>query len=564
MSKTGSTARPTLRCAIYTRKSSEEGLDQAFNSLHAQREACEAYVASQAHEGWTLLPTHYDDGGFSGGTMCRPALTKLLADVDAGRVDVIVVYKVDRLTRSLADFAKIVERLDAAGASFVSVTQAFNTTNSMGRLTLNVLLSFAQFEREVTGERIRDKLAASKAKGMWMGGNVPLGYDRPTDLTTRALVVNEAEAEQVRTIFARYLELRSVHLLRSALEAEELRSKLQVSASGRTRGGLPFNRGALFHLLRSRLYLGEIVHKGQHYPGAHPGIVDKDTFDAVQALLDANTRQHVARPTRVAVAPLRGRVFDAEGRPMSPTFGYGRKGKIYRYYASAPLQQGARRTPDDDTLRRVPADALEALVLQRLLPLLRAGSTSDSHGCFPGLLTRVEVHPTTVHLCLDRILLFGRHADHDAELVRLHDRLMPGDRIATDPALPNLLRLILPVRMKLHGGRTWMVAPDGRSQQRAPRPDPLLIKGLRSAHAIAARAGLTGSPRRAVDRIRSSAALGTRYERRLCAIAFLAPDIQRAILAGRQPAGLSLQRLLDAEIPLGWSDQRAIFGFVNP
>ena len=564
MSKAGTPARPSLRCAIYTRKSSEEGLDQAFNSLHAQREACEAYIKSQSHEGWKLVAAPYDDGGFSGGTMVRPGLTKFLADVDAGRVDVIVVYKVDRLTRSLADFAKIVERLDAAGASFVSVTQAFNTTNSMGRLTLNVLLSFAQFEREVTGERIRDKVAASKAKGMWMGGHVPLGYDRPVDLATRALVINDAEAELVRTIFARYLELRSVHLLCQRLSAEGLRSKLQVSSNGKTSGGLPFNRGALFHLLRNRVYIGETIHKDQHYPGAHPGIVDCDTFDAVQALLDANTRQHVARPTRVAAMPLKGRIFDADGRPMCPTFGYGRKGKVYRYYVSAPLQQGVRRTPDDDTLRRVPAEALEALIAQRLQPLVRTAMEGDLHGCFPGLLSRVEVHPTTVHLCLDQVALFGKHADHDAALERLQHSLTPGDRVATDPPNPNGLRLVLPVRMKLHGGRTWMVEPDGKPQLPASRPDPVLIRALRSAHEVAARVGLTGSRTRTGRSALRDASLGTRYERRLCALAFLAPDIQAAILAGRQPAMLNRQRLLDSDIPLGWAEQRSAFGFTVP
>ncbi|MEP6968616.1 MAG: recombinase family protein, partial [Pseudomonadota bacterium] len=249
--------KTALRCAIYTRKSSEEGLEQGFNSLHAQREACEAYVLSQAGEGWNAIATAYDDGGFSGGSMDRPGLRKLLEDIDRGRIDVVVVYKVDRLTRSLADFAKIVEAFDAKGVSFVSVTQAFNTTNSMGRLTLNVLLSFAQFEREVTGERIRDKLAASKKKGMWMGGVPPLGYDRPTDQLTRALVVNPVEADLVRLIFRRYLELGSVHALQRSLEAEGLRSKFWTTTKGVTKGGLAFNRGALFHLLKNRIYIGE-------------------------------------------------------------------------------------------------------------------------------------------------------------------------------------------------------------------------------------------------------------------------------------------------------------------
>jgi site-specific DNA recombinase len=260
MSKAGKTAG-AIRCAIYTRKSSDEGLDQAFNSLDAQREAGEAYVTSQTCEGWKIIATRYDDGGHSGGTMERPGLQRLLADVEHGRIDVVVVYKIDRLTRSLADFARIVERFDAQSVSFVSVTQAFNTTSSMGRLTLNVLLSFAQFEREVTGERIRDKIAASKAKGMWMGGNLPLGYDLPAP-GTRTLQVNEAEAVTVRQIFARYLELGSVHRLQRDLAEQAVCSKQRVTGTGKTIGGKPMNRGALFHLLRNRIYLGQIVHKG--------------------------------------------------------------------------------------------------------------------------------------------------------------------------------------------------------------------------------------------------------------------------------------------------------------
>jgi len=271
---------PARRCAIYTRKSSEEGLEQGFNSLDAQREACAAYILSQAGEGWTALTSHYDDGGYSGGSMDRPGLQSLLADIRAGQVDVVVVYKIDRLTRSLPDFARIVERFDAREVSFVSVTQAFNTTTSMGRLTLNVLLSFAQFEREVTGERIREKIAASKAKGMWMGGLVPLGYDLPVN-GTRTLVENAGEAETVRNIFGRYLALGSVHQLVIELQVQGIHSKVRTTAKGKTLGGQPFSRGALFHLLQNRVYVGEIVHKDACYPGQHPAIVERALFDEV-------------------------------------------------------------------------------------------------------------------------------------------------------------------------------------------------------------------------------------------------------------------------------------------
>src|SRR5919107_1810115 len=269
----GPAPRRARRCAVYTRKSSEERLEQAFNSLDAQREACEAFVRSQRHEGWALLPARYDDGGLSGGTLERPALQRLLGDIRAGRVDLVLVYKVDRLTRSLAGFAKIVEVMDAHGASFVSVTQHFNTATSMGRLTLNMLLSFAQFEREVAGERIRDKIAASKRKGMWMGGNVPLGYQ----VRERKLVVDEAEAATVRRIYADYLALGSVRLLRERLRADGV-----VGKSGR-----PLGRGALFHLLRNRVYRGEVAHKGAVYPGEHAAIVERELWESVQGRLAA-------------------------------------------------------------------------------------------------------------------------------------------------------------------------------------------------------------------------------------------------------------------------------------
>ena len=276
--------RQRVRCAIYTRKSTEEGLEQNFNSLDAQREACEAFIASQKHEGWIMLPTPYDDGGYSGGTLERPALQQLLADIRGSKVDVVVVYKIDRLTRSLLDFAKIVEVFDAHGVSFVSVTQAFNTATSMGRLTLNVLLSFAQFEREVTGERIRDKIAASKKKGMWMGGYPPLGYD----VKDRKLVVNETEAETVRYIFRRYQELGSVRLLKGHLDAAGFASKHRVAPDGRPYGGKPMTRGALYHMLQNRIYRGEIVHKDRAYPGEHTPIIDADLWQEVQETLAAN------------------------------------------------------------------------------------------------------------------------------------------------------------------------------------------------------------------------------------------------------------------------------------
>ena len=267
------TQKPVIRCAIYTRKSSDEGLGQAFNSLDAQHEACAAYVASQRHEGWKLIPDRFDDGGLSGGTLERPALQRLLAEIDAGRIGMVVVYKIDRLTRSLVDFGRLVERLDAKGCSFVSVTQAFNTATSMGRLTLNVLLSFAQFEREVTAERIRDKIAASKKKGLWMGGALPLGYDRHPDPQRRELVVNPVEAKVVDMLFRLYAGLGAMRLVEIEAERRGLRPKTLVSRTGRVRGGSPFARGQLHHLLTNPVYIGRIRHKEQTYAGQHSAII---------------------------------------------------------------------------------------------------------------------------------------------------------------------------------------------------------------------------------------------------------------------------------------------------
>jgi site-specific DNA recombinase len=372
MSKASPRSGRALRCAVYTRKSSEEGLEQEFNSLHAQREACEAFIKSQRHEGWSCLPQGYDDGGRSCGNIDRPALQQLLADIRQGKVNVVVVYKIDRLTRSLADFAKIVEIFDAKGVSFVSVTQQFNTTTSMGRLTLNVLLSFAQFEREVTGERIRDKIAASKRKGMWMGGVPPLGYA----VRERKLVVVPEEAETVRHIFGRYAALGSVRLLRLELEAHGITGKSWTSASGRSWGGKPLGRGALYLILQSRLYRGEIVHKDQTYPGEHAAIIDPARWDAVQARLAENA---VERSTGVRVenpSLLAGLVFDGDGNRMTPTHAV-KNGRRYRYYVSRPLITGARA--NDAAGLRLPAAEIERIVTNRIRRVLAARERLRDH-----------------------------------------------------------------------------------------------------------------------------------------------------------------------------------------
>jgi len=357
MKETSLSAKPRrLRCAVYTRKSSEEGLEQEFNSLDAQREACEAYIASQKAEGWVLVRDRYDDGGFSGGNLERPALKKLLADIEAGLVDVVVVYKIDRLSRSLMDFSKLVEVFDRGGVTFVSVTQSFNTTTSMGRLTLNILLSFAQFEREVIGERIRDKFAASRKRGMWMGGHPPIGYD----VKDRKLVVNEAEAGLVRSIFERFLCLGSVTLVVRDLQAE---GKL-------TKRGKPFDKGVVYKLLNNSVYAGEAVHKGTSYPGEHEAIVDRDTFVKVQTILATNGRVRAAATRNSAPALPKGLIFTEAGRAMTPA--YTKKGsRLYRYYVSTDAIRG-RTAAATEAPSRVPADVIETAVVREIRRLVRA------------------------------------------------------------------------------------------------------------------------------------------------------------------------------------------------
>jgi site-specific DNA recombinase len=342
-----------LRCAVYTRKSTEEGLEQEFNSLHAQREACEAYVASQRSEGWALLREPYDDGGFSGGTLERPALRQLLADVEEGLVDVVVVYKIDRLSRSLMDFSKLVEIFDRNGVTFVSVTQSFNTTTSMGRLTLNILLSFAQFEREVTAERIRDKIRASRMKGMWMGGNVPLGYR----VENRKLVVEESEAATVRSIFQRFLQVGSGTVLAKELRQEGVRGKT----------GRIFDKGAIYKLLDNPVYIGMAVHRGERFPGEHAAIIEPDLWDKVRAILAENARTRSARTRAQTPALLKGLIFGPTGAAMSPT--HTRKGnRLYRYYVS---QDVLKRGPDACPIGRVPAADIEAAVIDQLRGIFR-------------------------------------------------------------------------------------------------------------------------------------------------------------------------------------------------
>jgi site-specific DNA recombinase len=389
-------SRKLLRCAIYTRKSTDHNLDLEFNSLDAQREACEAYIKSQAHEGWRLVLDHFDDGAFSGGSLDRPALQNLLSELKAGKIDIIVVYKVDRLTRSLSDFAKLVELFDAHSASFVSVTQSFNTTTSMGRLTLNMLLSFAQFEREVSSERVRDKIAASKAKGIWVGGSIPLGYAS----VNKKLVIVPDEAETVRLIFRRYLELGSINALIENLDRNHIRTRSQRLTSGHTRGNIRFGTGALSYLLGNRLYLGEVVFKGSTYTGEHPPILERELFDAVQTKL-ANRATSRQLKIRGSAAILAGRIYDDRGNRMTPTH-TNKRGARYRYYVSHALLQ--KRNGQAGSVTRISAPEIEAAVLKAAREYIIAhngASPTDDRATIEQAVQRVVVKAQSIeiHLC---------------------------------------------------------------------------------------------------------------------------------------------------------------------
>ncbi|WP_374347877.1 recombinase family protein [Phenylobacterium sp.] len=504
-----------LRCAIYTRKSSEEGLEQGFNSLHAQREACEAYVLSQAGEGWVALPAIYDDGGYSGGSMERPALARLLADIAAGKIDVVVVYKVDRLTRSLSDFARIVETFDQRQVSFVSVTQAFNTTSSMGRLTLNVLLSFAQFEREVTGERIRDKIAASKAKGLWMGGAVPLGYDLPADPQSRALVINPAEAETVRLIFQRYLELGSVRALAADLRDRGVTSKQRVTRKGRVMGGQPWREGPLYYFLKNRIYRGEIVHKDKIYPGQHAAIVDAELFEAVQArLAEGNRRQHDSSDAAIAGA-LAGKIYDDRGYRMSPVTAR-RGGRTYRYYVSQAVLRGDRGEPG--SVRRVPAYAIEALIETQL-------AARHDHA----LVSRVVIAQTWVDLMLD----------------------------CASPVseAPQLETTRIPVVLKTWGGAKRLVAAGGETTG-PNEPDKALLRAIARANRWEEQ--LATGERSGADDIAAAEGLQSRYVDKVLKLAWLAPDIVETLLEGGRLRDMALGELLGRDPGQVWAEQRRL------
>lgn len=551
---------PIVRCAIYTRKSSEEGLEQSFNSLHAQREACEAYITSQKHEGWMIVPTAYDDGGFSGGTMERPGLKALLEDVRERRINVVVVYKIDRLTRSLFDFAKIVEVLDAGGASFVSVTQSFNTTTSMGRLTLNVLLSFAQFEREVTGERIRDKIAASRRKGMWMGGNIPIGYD----LEDHRLVPNDQEARTIRLIFETYLSLGSVRSLKRHLDKQGIltrrRHRKTVEGTEVATGGIPFGIGHLYTILRNPIYVGKARHKGKVYPGQHAAIINEELWSRVEAQLDGQAVDRRAGEGAKHPSLLTGLLHWEDERRLTPTHAV-KGAKRYRYYATAS-SDGA------DTIR-LPSDEVDRIVTQTLVghlcdaswlaDILRVddmlpasfGSALAQAECLAERLRQPD--PAFVRSIVDRIVMGNNGVRISMKVIAFLTQLGIPDQTALLHLRDIMIESATTIVRK---GRAQRMVIDANTE--AGRPEPSLVLAL-----VRARRWF----KLLVDKGAASIADLARVEgvnrgwiSNQIALAFLAPDIVRSILNGAQPISLTLERLIEiAGIP-DWADQRAALG----
>lgn len=542
-----------LRCAIYTRKSSEEGLQQDFNSLHAQREACEAFIISQKHEGWILHPENYDDGGFSGGNMERPGLKQLLRDIDNKKIDVVVVYKVDRLTRSLADFAKIVEQFDSKNISFVSVTQQFNTTSSMGRLTLNVLLSFAQFEREVTGERIRDKIALSKKKGIWMGGPLALGYD----VQDRKLIINEQEAAVVRKIFQRYLELGCVRLLEKELKDCGIRSKARKQESRKIAGFMA--RGGLYKLLRNRLYLGEIKHKDQHYPGEHKAIIDQELWDQVQNRL--NNNKVIRRNKRITIPCfLAKKIFDVSGEMLIPAHTI-KRGRRYRYYLSATVNNG---TAEKNHGWRLPAAQVERIVAQSAKDIL------DDKNAIAQAAQAAEVSAHEIPSILQMAALVSKQLELEAYYEEIFEHLIA--RVELQPKNMTLtlnlayttkgkditITRTVPMQLKRRGIEMKLVIDDIKST--AFQQDLVMIKTIALAHVWSKE--LLSGKYKSMTEIAMNHGVSPSYVKKFMPLAFLSPSLVETILEGRQPADLTTQKLIRGiDLPLDWREQRQVLGF---
>jgi len=534
-------------CAIYTRKSSEEGLDQAFNSLDAQYEACAAYIASQKGEGWVLVPGRYDDGGISGGTLERPALQRLLSDIDAGKVQQIVVYKIDRLTRSLADFAKLVERLETRSASFVSVTQSFNTATSMGRLTLNMLLSFAQFEREVTAERIRDKIAASKRKGFWTGGTVPLGFVAQD----RSLVIDPQTSGLVREIFEQYETLRSLNALKARADEQGWRTRRTLRSGGTQAGGKPFTTGHLHHILSNPIYAGRVRHKDKIFEGQQAELIDASRWDQVQKLLQQRAAHRRGMSYGATpLAPLIGRLFDETGDRMTPSHTKTKRGTRRRYYVSARLLR--KTTAPTPGGWRLPAGTLEEAVEALVNTALNDMFTSVS-ACLA--VETITTHRATLEAWMVRALSGKCSVIEKATISpgQLRVRLS-GKALGSELGWPvhqlddSSLEFEATFRLRKRGLETKLLLGN-RSVERI---DTVLLRNIANA-----RAWLEMVEKgKSLEQIASAEGTSPRRIRQLLHLAFLAPDILRTVVQGQQPIGLTTESLKDRELPLDWSAQR--------
>jgi DNA invertase Pin-like site-specific DNA recombinase len=543
---TAATAKKVFRCAIYTRKSTEHNLDLEFNSLDAQREACEAYIKSQAHEGWRLIPHHYDDGAFSGATLERPALQRLLAEVQAGKIDIVVVYKVDRLTRSLSDFAKLVELFDQHAVSFVSVTQSFNTTSSMGRLTLNVLFSFAQFEREVIGERVRDKIAASKKKGIWVGGPVPLGYRS----TNKKLVIVPKEAETVRLIFQRYLDLGSISALVQDLDRERIRTKRQVLANGRIRGGGRFGVGALTHLLKNRFYIGEIAYRGETHRGEHEPIVSRQVFESVQAKLGSKAVERELR-LKGSSAILMGRIYDDRGNRMTPSHS-NKHGVRYRYYVSHAIMQ--KRKAEAGRVARVSAPDIETAVIGALREHLGKASKDQDTESIPKddrelierYVQRVTIKPNMIEICGIRPnTAVGQEIKRPARQTNRRRNSNKSIRINLPWRAPTFVAV-----------RGIQYDPSSRAAIKPEARDALLSAISKARRWIQ---DLTEGRTTSFKEIAKREGKVERHIRFLAPLAFLSPKIITAIIDGSVPADLKITTLAKA-LPYSWAKQEQRIG----
>lgn len=520
------------RCAIYTRKSTEEGLDQPFNSLDAQREACEAYIKSQAHESWNLIETAYNDGGFSGGSMERPAVQRLMSDLKQGLIDIVVVYKVDRLTRSLADFAKIVEVLDKHGASFVSVTQQLNSTTSMGRLTLNVLLSFAQFEREVTGERIRDKLRASKAKGLWTGGTPPIGYR----VRAKSLEIHESDAKLTRLIFSKFVELCSVTELHKYLATYRLKRALQSTDRGKKIGGYVPSHGSLYHILQNRIYVGDVVHKGIAYPGKHQAIISRALWARSQRVL-AEIRRHMADVRRATLPILVGLLYDDKGNAMDRTTAFNGAKRKYRYYTSRPLLR--RCQAEVGSVGRVSARWIEGVVigeLERLLP--KKCSQCSVELAVPKIADKVVITSESVEIHFRENATEGMCRHLSALLGRISSPL------------------VVPARFTPWNGSAAISSLDGSLPVRT-RPNAELLRELACANQF--RFLLAKGQDPDLSNLMKACGLSQRSPSEIAKLAFLAPQIQQTLLDERVDPNLPLRELLRLAECASWAKQEQRF-----